>query len=121
MNGRRRPGDHFGELVRELDKAKAGSSSHIMRSLRRQLGIQIGRDLGVRVMADHLKIDFEALAIDVHLSEGTQIAVLTLVSMHESLEVSLPLPALEQFRDRISRMLPEVGPHIQTPEPPTDH
>jgi hypothetical protein len=44
-----------------LDKAKAGSNSHIMRSRRRH-GIQIGRDLRVRVMADHLKIDFEALA-----------------------------------------------------------
>jgi hypothetical protein len=75
-----------------------------MQSIRRQLGIQIGRDLGVRIMAtifrilaNHLKIDFEALAIDLHLSEATQIAVLTLVSMHESLEVSLPLQALEQF------------------------
>jgi hypothetical protein len=69
----------------------------------------------------HLKIDFEALAIDIHLSEGTQIAVLTIVSIDKSLEVSLPLQALEQFRDRISRMLPEVGPHIQTQEPPADH
>ena len=68
-----------------------------------------------------LKIDFEALAIDLHLSEETQIAILTLVSMHESLEVSLPLRALEDFRDRICHMLPEAGPHIQTPEPPTDH
>ena len=72
-------------------------------------------------MANHrLKIDFEALAIDLHLSEETQIAVLTLVSMHESLEVSLPLQALEAFRDRISHMLPEASPHIQSPEPPTD-
>ena len=73
-------------------------------------------------MANHrLKIDFEALAIDLHLSEETQIAILTLVSMQESLEVSLPLRALEDFRDRICHMLPEAGPHIQTPEPPTDH
>ena len=73
-------------------------------------------------MANHrLKIDFEALAIDLHLSEETQLAILTLVSMHESLEVSLPLRALEDFRDRICHMLPEAGPHIQTPEPPTDH
>jgi hypothetical protein len=72
-------------------------------------------------MANHLEIDFEALAIDVHLSEGTQIAVLTIVSVDNSLEVSLPLPALEQFRDRISRMLPEVSPRTQTPEPPIDH
>ena len=69
----------------------------------------------------HLMIDFEALAIDLHVSEETQIAVLTLVSTHESLEVSLPLQALEQFRDRISRMLPEVSPGTQMPEPPTDH
>ena len=53
-------------------------------------------------MANHLEIDFEALAIDVHLIEGTQIAVLTIVSIDKSLEVSLPLQALEQFRDRIS-------------------
>ena len=73
-------------------------------------------------MANHrLKIDFEALAIDLHLSEETQIAVLTLVSTHESLEVSLPFRALEEFRDRISHMLPEASPHIQSPEPPTDH
>ena len=71
-------------------------------------------------MANHLEIDFEALAIDVHLSEGTQIAVLTLVSIDNSLEVSLPLPALEQFRDRISRTLPEASPRTQTPEPPID-
>jgi hypothetical protein len=70
---------------------------------------------------DHLKIDFEALAIDLHLSEETQIAVLTLVSTHESLEVSLPLQALQQFRDRIWRTLPEVSPRTQMPEPPTDH
>jgi hypothetical protein len=69
----------------------------------------------------HLTIDFEALAIDLHLSEETQIAVLTLVSTHESLEVSLPLQALEQFRDRISHMLPEVSPRTQMPEPPADH
>jgi hypothetical protein len=73
-------------------------------------------------MANHrLMINFEALAIDLHLSEETQIAVLTLVSTHDSLEVSLPLQALEEFRDRISHMLPEAGPHIQTPEPPTDY
>ena len=72
-------------------------------------------------MANHLKIDLEALAIDVHLTEGTQIAVLTIVSIDSSLEVSLPLQALEQFRDRISRMLPEVSPRTQTPEPPIDH
>jgi hypothetical protein len=72
-------------------------------------------------MANHLKIDFEALAIDVHLIEGTQIAVLTIVSIDNSLEVSLPLQALEQFRDRISRMLPEVSPRTQTQEPPIDH
>jgi hypothetical protein len=71
-------------------------------------------------MADHLKIDFEALAIDVHLTEGTQIAVLTIVSIDNSLEVSLPLQALEQFRDRICHMHPEVSPRTQTPEPPTD-
>jgi len=72
-------------------------------------------------MANHLKIDFEALAIDVHLIEGTQIAALTIVSIDNSLEVSLPLQALEQFRDRISRMLPEVSPRIQTQEPPIGH
>jgi hypothetical protein len=72
-------------------------------------------------MASHLKIDFEALAIDVHLIEGKQIAVLTIVSIDKSLEVSLPLQALEQFRDRISRMLPEGSPRTQTQEPPTDH
>ena len=73
-------------------------------------------------MANHrLKIDFEALAIDLHLSEETQIAVLTLVSTHESLEVSLPLQALEELRDRISHMHPEASPHIQTLEPPIDH
>jgi hypothetical protein len=72
-------------------------------------------------MVNHLKIDFEAVAIDVHLIEGTQIAVLTIVSIDNSLEVSLPLQALEQFRDRISHMLPEVSPHTQTQEPPTDH
>ena len=72
-------------------------------------------------MANHLKVDFEALAIDVQLTEGTQIAVLTIVSIDNSLEVSLPLQALEQFRDRISHMLPEVSPHTQTQEPPTDH
>jgi hypothetical protein len=72
-------------------------------------------------MANHLKIDFEALAIDIHLSEATQIAVLTIVSIDNSLEVSLPFQALAQFRDRISRMLPEVGPRTQTQEPPTDH
>ena len=72
-------------------------------------------------MANHrLKIDFEALAIDLHLSEETQIAVLTLVSTQESLEASLPLQALKEFRDRISHMLPEAGPHIQTPELPID-
>jgi hypothetical protein len=71
-------------------------------------------------MVNHLKIDFEAVAIDVHLIEGTQIAVLTIVSIDNSLEVSLPLQALERFRDRISHMLPEVSPHIQTQEPPTD-
>jgi hypothetical protein len=70
---------------------------------------------------DHLKIDFEALAIDLHLSEETQIAVLTLVSTQESLEVSLPLQALQQFQDRISHMLPEVSPRTQMPEPPADH
>ena len=59
-------------------------------------------------MANHLEIDLEALAIDVHLIERTRIAVLTIVSIDNSLEVSLPLQALEQFRDRISRMLPEV-------------
>jgi hypothetical protein len=69
----------------------------------------------------HLMVDFEALAIDLHLSEETQIAVLTLVSTQESLGVSLPLQALEEFRDRMSHMLPEAGPHIQTPEPPADH
>ena len=69
----------------------------------------------------HLKIDFEALAIDLHLSEETQIAVLTLVSTQESLEVSLPLQALQQFRDRICRMLPEVSPRTQMPEPPADY
>ena len=72
-------------------------------------------------MADHLKIDFEALAIDLHLTEGTQIAVLTIVSTDNSLEVSLPLRALEEFRERISHMLSEVSPRIQTQEPPTDH
>jgi len=72
-------------------------------------------------MANHLKIDFEALAIDVHLIEGTQIAALTIVSIDNSLEVSLPLQALEQFRDRISRMFPEVSPRIQTQEPPIRH
>jgi hypothetical protein len=72
-------------------------------------------------MADHLKIDFEALAIDVHLIEGTQIAVLTIVSVDNGLEVSLPLQALQDFRDRISRMLAEASPRIQTPEPPIDH
>jgi hypothetical protein len=72
-------------------------------------------------MANHLKIDFEALAIDVHLSEGTQIAVLTFVSIENSLEVSLPLQALEQFRDRISHILPEVSLRTQTPESPLDH
>ena len=73
-------------------------------------------------MANHyLMIDFEALAIDLHFSEEAQIAVLTLVSTHDSLEVSLPLPALEQFRDRICRMLPEVSPRTQMPEPPTDY
>jgi hypothetical protein len=34
-------------------------------------------------MANHLKIDFEALAIDVHLTEGMQIAVLTIVSIFQ--------------------------------------
>jgi hypothetical protein len=73
-------------------------------------------------MANHrLMINFEALAIDLHLSEETQIAVLTLVSMHESLEVSLPLQALQRFRDRISHMLREISPRTQTQEPPTDH
>ena len=72
-------------------------------------------------MANHLEIDLEALAIDVHLIEGTRIAVLTIVSIDNSLEVSLPLQALEQFRDRISRMLPEVSPHTQTQEPPIGH
>jgi len=72
-------------------------------------------------MANHLKIDFEALAIDVHLIEGMQGAVLTIVSIDNSLEVSLPLQALEQFRDRISRMFPAVSPHTQTQEPPIDH
>jgi hypothetical protein len=72
-------------------------------------------------MSSHLEIDCEALAIDVHLNEETQIAVLTFVSIDNSFEVSLPLPALERFRDRISRMLPEVSPRIQTPEPPIDH
>ena len=72
-------------------------------------------------MASHLKIDCEALAIDVHLTEGTQIAVLTIVSTDNSLEVSLPLQALEQFRDRISRMLPEASPRTQSQEPPIDH
>jgi hypothetical protein len=72
-------------------------------------------------MANHLKIDFEALAIDVHLIEGMQGAVLTIVSIDNSLEVSLPLQALEQLRDRISRILPEVSPHTQTQELPTDH
>jgi len=72
-------------------------------------------------MANHLKIDFEALAIDVHLIEGTQIAALMIVSIDNSLEVSLPLQALEQFRDRISRMFPEVSPRIQTQEPPIGH
>jgi hypothetical protein len=72
-------------------------------------------------MADHLKIDFEALAIDLHLTEGTQIAVLTIVSIDNSLEVSLPLRALEEFRDRICHMLPEVSPRTQPQEPPTDH
>src|SRR5215468_10418242 len=38
-----------------------------------------------------LPVPAVALAIDLHLSEETQIAVLILVSMHESLEVSLPL------------------------------
>ena len=72
-------------------------------------------------MADHLKIDFEALTIDVHLIEGTQIAVLTIVSIENSLEVSLPLQALEELRDRISRMLPEVSPRPHTQEPPIGH
>jgi len=72
-------------------------------------------------MADHLKIDFEALAIDVHLIEGTQIGVLTVVSIDNSLEVSLPLQALEELRDRISRMLPEVSPRTHTQEPPIGH
>jgi hypothetical protein len=72
-------------------------------------------------MANHRpRIDFEALAIDLHLSEESQIAVLTFVSTQESLEVSLSLQALEQFRDRISHMLPEAGPRTQMPEPPTD-
>ena len=39
----------------------------------------------------HPMIDFEALAIDLHLSEETQVAVLTLVSTQDSLEVNLPL------------------------------
>jgi hypothetical protein len=60
-------------------------------------------------MADHLKIDFEALAIDVHLMEGTQVAVLTIVSIDDELDVSLPLQALEEFQDRISRMLAQPG------------
>ena len=72
-------------------------------------------------MANHLKIDFEALAIDVQLIEGMQGAVLTIVSIDNSLEVSLPLQALEQFRDRISRILAEASPRIQTQEPPIDH
>jgi hypothetical protein len=105
----------------KLDKAKVESNSHITRLIRRRLGTQIGRDLGVRVMASHLKIDFEALAIDVQLIEGMQLAVLTIVSIDNSLEVSLPLQALEQFRDRISRMLSEVSPRTQTQEPPIDH
>jgi hypothetical protein len=72
-------------------------------------------------MANHRPmIDFEALAIDLHLSEESQIAVLTFVSTQESLEVSLSLQALKQFRDRISHMLPEAGPRTQMPEPPTD-
>ncbi len=77
--------------------------------------------LGGRIMANHHLMVFEALAIDLHLSEETQIAVLTLVSTHDSLEVSLPLRALEEFRDRICRMLPEVSPRTQMPEPPADH
>jgi|GEM_PF-2161667 hypothetical protein len=71
-------------------------------------------------MAHHLKIDFEALAIDIHLIEETQIAVLTIVSVDRSLDVSLPLRALEQFRDRICQRLPAASPRTQTPEPPTD-
>jgi hypothetical protein len=72
-------------------------------------------------VTSHLKIDFEALAIDVQLIEGPQIAVLTIVSIDTSLEVSLPLQALEQFRDRIFHILPEVSPRTQTQGPPTDH
>ena len=70
---------------------------------------------------DHLKVDLEALAIDVHLIEGTQKALLTIVSIDNGLDVSLPLQALQEFRDRISRMLAEASPRIQTQEPPIDH
>jgi hypothetical protein len=72
-------------------------------------------------MASHLEIDFEALAIDVHVSQQTQTAVLTFVSIDNSLEVSLPLQALEQFRARISHKLAEASPHTPAPEPPADH
>ncbi len=72
-------------------------------------------------MATHLEIDCEALAIDVQVSEAKQIAVLTFVSIENSLEVSLPVRALEQFLDRISRRLPELSPHTPAPEPPIDH
>lgn len=72
-------------------------------------------------MADHLKIDFEALAIDVHLMEGTQGALLTIVSIDNELDVSLPLQALQECQDRIARILAEASPRIQTQEPPIDH
>lgn len=72
-------------------------------------------------MASHLVIDCEALAIDVQVSEAKKLAVLTFVSIENSLEVSLPVQALEQFLDRISRRLPEATPHIPAPEQPIDH
>jgi hypothetical protein len=72
-------------------------------------------------MASHLEIDCEALAIDVQVNEEKQIAVLTFVSIENSLEVSLPMRALEQFRARISHKLPQASPHTPAPEPPTDH
>jgi hypothetical protein len=49
--------------------------------------------------------DFDALAIDVHLTTDGQEAALTIVSPVRGWTVSLPRKALEELRDRISREL----------------
>ena len=49
--------------------------------------------------------DFDAIAMEIHLTTDRQEAALTIIGESGALTVSVPRKALEEFRDRISRVL----------------